>query len=133
MSILRTIRNRLRGVDPAYDDVTDAQLPRYQLYIDKVLAEIDIDTETAWSANRPYDKQQFFRDEATIERIIAHEAAAEGLNPAVLQVMVNQYFFADVYQRERDRDRWAYRVLHRKDVDYFPDPVAIADLLNRAS
>lgn len=42
-----------------------------------------------------------------------------------MQVMVNQYFFADLWMREVDRDDWVNRALHRKKADYFPSGWAI--------
>ena len=66
-------------------------------------------------------------DELTMERIIVGEAVArDGLAPAVLQVMVCQFFAADILQREMDRHRWVERV-RRPDsrVNYFPSPQAV--------
>ena len=133
MSFLRTIQAWLRGIDPAYDDVPVTKLPRYQHYIDKILMAIDVHTQTAWSMSRPFDKERFRKDEETMGKIVLEEAAQEGLSPGVLQVMLHQYFFADVYQREIDRDRWAHRVLHRKKMDYFPDAASMAELLSRVT
>ena len=55
------------------------------------------------------------------------EAAGEdGLAPAVLQVMLYQYFAADFVQRELDRDRWVERVMRpEKGANYFPTPDAV--------
>jgi hypothetical protein len=66
-------------------------------------------------------------------KIIVGEAAREGLSPSYLQIMVNQYFFADDWFRERDQDDWVKLVLHRKDVDYFPDGWATRRLLEKVS
>lgn len=133
MGILNTLRAKFLGIDPAYDNVRASQLPRYQHYFERLLAAVDLETQTNWGMNRPYDKQQFRRDEEVMERIIVGEAVPEGLHPAVLQVMVNQYFLADVWHRERDREQWAHRVLHRQKVDYFPSASAVIELLQRVS
>ena len=133
MRIFSIIRAKLLGIDPAYDNVRTGQLPRYQHYFERVLASVDLDTQTNWGMSRPYNKQQFLKNEEAIERIIVGEAVPEGLRPAVLQVMVNQYFLADVWQRERDREQWARRVLYRKKVDYFPSASAVVELLQRVS
>ena len=53
------------------------------------------------------------------------ETAEEHLDPAYLQLMFNQYFFADPYEREQDRHDWVNRVLHRQSTDYFPNPAAL--------
>jgi len=35
-----------------------------------------------------------------------------------LQVTDNQYIFADIYQREKDRNHWLHRVVLLKVTDY---------------
>lgn len=129
MSILRSIRVKLLGIDPAYDCIRLNELPLYQHYFERSLNAIDLRTQTAWSMGRPYDKDQFRRDEQAMEQIIVGEAMPRGLKPAALQVMLNQYFFADVLHRENDRGRWARRVLYRRKLDYFPSASAMLDLL----
>jgi hypothetical protein len=68
-----------------------------------------------------------------LEKIIAGEAAREGLSASYLQIMVNQYFFADERFRELDRDTWVKRVIHRKDVYYFPDGPSTRRLLEKVN
>lgn len=131
MWIIDSLLAKWCGVDPGYIDVSKKQIPKYQKYIDMVLSAVDINTQTAWSMSKSYDKDQFRHDEDVMEEIIVGKASKEGFSPRVLQVMVNQYFFADVYQREMDRNRWALRVVHRKPTDYFPSALAMNELLSK--
>ena len=48
------------------------------------------------------------------------KAEKDGINGALLQNMVNQYFFADILQREQDKHHWTRRVMHPRDTEYFP-------------
>lgn len=133
MGVLSLLRAKILGIDPEYDIVKTSQLPRYQHYFERIICVVDLETQTNWGLSRPYNKQQFWKDEEAMETIIVGEAVPEGLHPAVLQVMLNQYFLADVRERERDREQWARRVLYRKKLDYFPSASAVLELLQRAS
>jgi hypothetical protein len=127
--MLKRLMNKAKGIDPFFEEVKAEQIGLYQHYFIKVLQSIDVDVETSWSMGKPYDKERFQKDEYIMEKIIVGEAAAEGLIPSILQVIVHQYFFADVYQREIDRKRWVQRVIHRKQADYFPGGWQVASLL----
>lgn len=120
MPFLSKIINKFKGIDPFYEEVKTDQIGLYQHYFYKIINSIDIDTQTNWSQSKDYDRNQMKKDEEVMEKIATLEARSEGISPAILQVMVNQYFFADVRQREFDKENWVKRVLHRKDVDYFP-------------
>ncbi len=133
MSFLSRMKNKVKGTDPFYEEVKTEQIGLYQHYFSKLINSIDIDTQTKWSQSNDYDRQQMAKDEEIMERIIAVEAAGEGLSPAILQVMVNQYYFADAYQRELDKENWVKRVLHKKDVDYFPGGWQMRTLLDKVT
>ena len=111
-------RNFYPSTDRFYSEVPREHISLYQHYFTKVINSIDVDTETNWSMSKPYNKEQFKKDEAVMEEIIVSEAAAEGLSPAIFQVIVHQYFFADVYQREMDKSHWVQRVMRLKEPDY---------------
>lgn len=130
---MQSVSAKIRGIDPAYADVPAAKIPQYQHYIDKVLAAIDIHTQTEWSMSRPFNKEQFRRDEIVMAEIILGEAAKQGLNPRTIQIMLHQYFFTDVYNREADRKQWVNRVLHRKQLDYFPGASSMDELLDKVT
>lgn len=98
-----------------------------------VVDSVDVDTQTRWSKNQEYDRRRFSKDEEVMENLILGEATKAGLSPAILQVIVNQYFFADPYQREMDIDVWVKRVISRKSVDYFPSGWAVRKVLERVT
>lgn len=129
MSFLSGIKNKFKSIDPFYEDVKMEQIDLYQHYFSKLISSIDLDTQTKWSQSKDYDRKQMEKDEEIMGKI-AGEAASEGLSPDIFQVMVNQYFLADVYQREMDRENWIKRILHRKDVDYFPGGRQVRTLLD---
>jgi hypothetical protein len=131
MSLLSKLKSKIKGVDPFYEEVRTEQIGLYQRYFQKVLNSIDVETQTAWARGRDYNAQQMARDEERMEKLIALEATAEGLSPAILQVMVSQYFFADEYRRRQDSSNWVKRVLHRQRVDYFPTGYQVRALLER--
>jgi len=123
------LKAKLLGHAEFYSDLAASQVAMYQLYFDKVMSEVDVLNNTHWSRGQQYDRIRLSLDDKAMERIIAKEAVAAGLNPAYLQIIVNQYFFADELQREFDRNQWVKRVLNRKQVDYFPDPWAVRKAL----
>lgn len=120
MSWIRRLKVKLKGVDPFYEELDEQEIDSCQKYFEMVIRATDLATQTAWAQSRDYDQGQMDRDEELMEQIIANDAVKAGLQPMVLQIMVNQYFLADTYLRERDRETWVDRVIHRKDVDYFP-------------
>ena len=120
MSWIERLKATIKGVDPFYRDIVEQEIDLYQQYFEKVIRAIHLTTQTAWAQSRDYDQAQMDRDEELMEQIIDNDAANAGLQPIMLQTIVNQYFFANVYMREQDRETWVNRVMHRKDVDYFP-------------
>jgi len=133
MRIFKSLISKVRGIDPFFEEVKKDQIGLYQHYFSKVIRSIDVDTETNWSMSKPIDNEQFRKDETIMEEIIVVEAATEGLSPAILQVIVHQYFFADVYQREMDQEQWVKRVMWRKNPDYFPSGWQVRNLLDAVS
>ena len=66
-----------------------------------------------------------------MEQIILQETALEGLRPIALQVMVHQYFFADVFQRDMSKNEWVRTVLFDIDkVSFFPDGESMRIMLD---
>src|SRR5688572_3723780 len=118
--MFKGLLSKLKGIDRFYEDVKPEQIGLYQHYFNKVIWAVDVANSTRWSQSESYDRKRLALDDEVMEKIIVDEAAREGLSPSYLQIMVNQYFFADERFRELDQDNWVKRVLHRKDVDYFP-------------
>jgi hypothetical protein len=133
MGIFSRVKDKVKRIDPFYEEIKTEQIGLYQHYFIKLISSIDIDTQTKWSQSEQYDKEQMAKDEEIMENIIVNEAIRDGLSPALLQVILSQYFFADPYQREIDKENWIKRVTHRKDVDYFPDGWSMRTLLEKVT
>ena len=123
---MRKFIARIRGIDPFYSEIRKNQVDLYQKYFERLLNTLEIDNSTKRTRGEDYDKATSERDEKTIEKIVVEEAQEkDNLLPVYLQVILEQYFYADVWEREKDKDQWVNRVLRRKNVGYFPDPMRI--------
>ena len=131
--MLKRLMQRLKGEPNFYQEVRPNQIERYQHYVSMALKQLDVENNTKWSrGDKNYDRDRLSVDDKVMEELIVGGAATEGLSPAYLQIMINQYFFADPYLREKDAKGWVRRVLDRKSVDYFPDPWALRKTLESA-
>lgn len=131
--MFKGLLSKLKGIDPFYEDVEVEQIGLYQRYFAKVIGAVDVWNNTQWSRSECYDRARLAADDEVMEKIIVEEATRKGLSASYLQIMVNQYFFADEYFRELDRDTWVRRVIYRKDVDYFPDGWSTRRLLEKVN
>jgi len=131
--MLKGSMSKLKGIDPFYEDLKTEQLALYQHYFSKVIGSIDVMNNTRWSRSEPYDRARLSADDAIMEKIIVEEASREGLSPSYLQIMINQYFFADERFRELDQEPWVKRVMNRNAADYFPDGWTTRKLLEKVS
>ena len=131
--MFKALLSKLKGIDPFYEDVKPEQILLYQHYFAKVIGAVDVSNSTRWSRNERYDRARLAFDDEVMEKVIVDEASPEGLSPSYLQIMVNQYFFADEGLRKLEQDTWVKRVVHRKDVDYFPDGWSTRRLLEKVS
>jgi len=123
---MRKFIARIRGIDPFYSEILKNQVDLYQKYFARLLNTVDIENSTKRSRGEDYDSIVSDKDNKAIEKIIVEEAQEkDNLLPVYLQVILEQYFYADVWEREKDKYHWVNRVLHRKKVDYFPDPMRI--------
>lgn len=113
-----------------YREIKERQIELYQHYVDRILSVVDIQNNTNWAQGKTYDKERLGKDDAIMEDIAVNQAGSKGLKPIYLQIMANQYFFADPWERERDKERWVSRVLRRRETDYFPDPWVLYKILN---
>lgn len=119
--------------DSFYGDVKPEQIELYQHFFLRVIRAVDVANNTRWARGEPYDRARLAADDEAMEAIIVGEGARSGLSSSYLQVMVNQFFFADPYFRESHKDNWATRVLHGVDADYFPDGWSMPRVLERLS
>ena len=111
--------------DLIYQNIISGTESLYQKYFEKILDKIDLQNFTNQTLGRSYDKDKLKNDYKIVEQIVNIAKEKDRLLPLTLQVMLEQYFWADVYMREMDKNKWIYRVTHRKDEDYFPDSLAI--------
>lgn len=108
-------------IDPFYSDIDIEQIGIYQIHFNRIIEKVDVSNYTKWSMGKDFNKTKLESDdEWIIEQLLI--AAEDGINGALLQNMVNQYFFADILQRQSEKSRWISRVIHRNfPDDYFPD------------
>lgn len=127
-------RRKERVADPFYQEINEDQIPLYQKYLDGLFAVIDIDNYTLWSMSKEYDRERLKRDDRLVERICCEEGASHGLSPACLQIMINQYFFADPWLRERYQSTWVETVVYNQErVNFFPGAWNVRKLLEAVS
>lgn len=111
--------------DPIYQSVIFSTEHLYQKYFEEILNKIDVQNFTNQTLGRTCNKDKIKSDYEIVEEIVNKAKENDSLSPIILQVMLEQYFWADVYMREIDRTKWIYRVMNRKNVDFFPSSMAI--------
>lgn len=126
------VKAKLRGVDDFYAELSIKTVPAYQRLFEQALRAIDVENQTAWSKSESYDKLRLEKDGEILDNL-SEQALHQGLVPAFLMVMIHQYIFADPWQREWDRDHWAWRVMKRKEIDHFPSGWAVFNLLKNVT
>ena len=121
---------KIKGIDPFYSEIKKNQVGLYQAYFERLLLSINVDNFTRRNSGEKYDNKVANQDGNIIEKIITKEAQIkDDLLPVYLQIILEQYFFADAWERETDKHNWVHRVMHRKRVDYFPDPMSVYSTL----
>ena len=113
-----------------YSDISNDNITLYQSTFNKILHSVDTTNNTNWAHSKSYDKELLARDDALIEQVIA-EANSSGINSVYIKMIVYQFFFADVLERENDKAAWVSKVLNRNDLDYFPDPWSLYKMLKK--
>jgi len=121
--------NKFLGKDPVYSNVKRDQQKTYQTYFLTIVHSVNIANLTERAHSRPFNKQVAEKDHATIDQLANKAKTKDGLYPVILQIMVEQYLFADPWQREQDLNRWIYTVMRRKQTDYFPDALRVHNVL----
>ena len=129
MGLLDFISGKPKITEPAYDDIPMEHIALYQYFFKKIINFIDVDNYTKWARGEKYDKAQIDIDDERMGKFVFREFTNTELSPATMQVMVHQYFFADMYSRNFDVDNWVQRVMYRKEIDYFPSALAVCDTL----
>jgi hypothetical protein len=116
-------------ISPFWVDVGKKDVKAYQMYFRTLINHIDVYNHTDWSKSLPYNKERFQKDEAIIINACDSIHDKYGLDQNYLRMFLDLYIFADPCLRERDVDHWVFRVMHRNDIDYFPDPYSLAAAL----
>lgn len=129
MGFLDVFSKRERITELAYDDIPLKHIDQYQNIFNKVIISINVDNYDNWAKDRPVDQTKLDSDDELMAKIIFREMKDTSLNPATLQVMIHQYFFADPIRRESDKTQWVKKVMYRNPIDYFPSAHAIIDIL----
>lgn len=112
-----------------YSNIKTGEIPKYQEYFLEMLECADVENLTKWSQGLQYDKAEYDKSYEKHQPIL-DRAEKDDLTPLYLQIMFEQYIFADTLQRERYKTHWFERVLRRDKEDFFPDPKAILKILD---
>ena len=129
-TVLDFINSEILKRDRVYCQIKREQVNAYQNYFMMALTGSDIHNLTNYRFRKqPFDATRAKADYETADRIFMEAKRKDKLLPGILQVMFEQYILADPWMRESDRTRWIFRVMHRKDIDYFPDAVKVHDIL----
>ena len=65
-----------------------------------------------------------------LEKICCKEAASDGLSPVYLQIMINQYIFADPDLRESYGSAWVETVVYNPEkASFFPRATKVRKML----
>lgn len=129
MGLLDFLSGKPKITEPAYDDIPMEHIALYQYFFEKIIDFVDVENYTKWAKGHKHDRSQHDVDDERMEKFVFKEFSNTKLSPATMQVMVHQYFFADVFKREADKKKWVYRVMHRKEIDYFPSAMAVCNAL----
>jgi hypothetical protein len=116
----------LAPFDSFYNDVKRKKF-FYESNFQKILKSIDVENYTNYlnnwlhKENNKYDDKQLEHDDKIFQKIAEEAVSEEKLKPFYLQILVYQYLLADIIEREIHKDHWVDKVLHRKQIDFFPD------------
>ena len=107
-------------VDPFYAEINVEDIGVYQRYFDRIIGHVDGTNHTKWAKSMKFDQGRLDTDDKWMFGVL-EEAEGNGISGGLLQVMVHQYFFASVLEREQDRQHWVRRVMHpRPDHENVP-------------
>ena len=129
----RVPREHAEPVDPFYADISVEDIGVYQRYFHKIIGHVDVGNYTDWSMSCEYGRLRMDADDEWMDDVI-REANRDGISGALLQNMVNQYFFADILEREQDKQHWVRRVMHpRPPQEYFPPGAQMRGMMEMVS
>ncbi len=122
--IWEKIVSKFKGIDDFYSDVKPEQINLYQKFFNKMIEVVNVDVLTERISHGKFGRDGVEKYYEKLDKVL-DEARKNNLKEAHLQVMFEQYIFADIWRREIDKDHWVQTVMQRKSVDYFPDTKAI--------
>jgi len=114
-----------QGIYPFYWELRTEQVALYQHYFKRMLNSVDIQNLTDRSQGREYRQESYDTDYAGLD-IILREAEADGLIPHYLQVLFEQYVWADVLNRISHKDDWVITAMSSHGHDFIIDPDQIS-------
>ena len=120
-------------VDLFYAEINVEDIGVYQRFFDRIIGHVDVTNYTNWSMSREYDRPRMDADDAWMYEVF-HAADRDEISGGLLQNLVNQYFFADMLEREKDKRRWVRRVMHpRPPHEYFPPGAQMRGMMEAVS
>ena len=126
IAVIKKLIAKIKGIDPFYSEIKKSQVKLYQRYFERILDEVHLINLSNRCFSQEFDKKLAERDDRIMQQIIIEEAQKQDdLLPVYFQVILDQYICADIWKREKDKSNWVNRVIHRKGVEYFPDPTSI--------
>ena len=90
-----------------------------------MLSRVDIQNLTDRSHGREYRQESYDTDYAGLD-IILREAEGDGLIRHYLQVLFQQYVWADVRNREWHKDDWVISAMRSHGHSFIHDPAQIS-------
>lgn len=112
-----------------YSSIRIEEIKAYQIYFEKMLSVVDLQNETKRSKDVTFNEDQSEIDYRKVKEY-ANEAGKNGLNAVILQVMLEQYFYADPLLREMHKHAWVEKVMNRENEDFFPHENAVLQLFD---
>ncbi|MEA2088573.1 MAG: hypothetical protein U9O55_01895 [Patescibacteria group bacterium] len=110
---------------PKFYKIKKSEIKEYQKYFNEILKKIDIYNTTEWLQFQRGNFKKYDIDSKKIFEKLEEIKKNKKISSLYLQMMVDQYIFADVWIRERNKDSWVEIILKRKSDDFFPDPWSI--------
>jgi len=115
--------------DEFLEDIKENHIA-YQNYLNKIIREVDDDVYARWvNGTKELNRGEVDRENKILYKTL-DDAFNKGLSSTFLLTMFFQYSTADLYFRDREKNRWVQVVLNRKKIDSFPDHRAILHILD---
>lgn len=114
-----------KGIHPFYAEMKLTQIALYQHYFNEMIAAVDVENLTNKTQGRPFSQESYDKDYKDLNAVL-HKAEAEGLMSHYLQVLFEQYIWADVLGRVWHKQDWVRTARHCLMYDFIHDPETIS-------